>query len=908
VRHLFVPALCFILIGTAIGTADVSRTAAQQRPPSESLDRAGLDKLLESTEKLWRERKGDEAKAAFEEALEAAQKFDFERQEAQARCGIGEILFSRAQYPAAQEHGARALDIYQRLANDRGIGRAAVLLGAVAEIMGDYADAQRQSERAIAAFEAAGDRRGRALATLQLLRLPEVYRAERAVRLMERAVDDATSAGDRTLLGRALHSWGDMLFGAAQYEQALAKLTAAAAAFEAADERVDLGTVFNSIGRVYRAHGRLDEALKYQLKALELHQHADALFPLLQSLNAVGAVYQMMDDFGQAREYYQRALALAEKTSSQRIQDFLRANIAALQLQQGEFANSAATLEQVIARQLDAYGSQRYGQLSIAYLKMGRREDALAAAQRALDACGQQQADCVNALADRAAAHAALEHYSAALADLQTALDAIEDLRMKLVPTDFFKQDFHHVQEHIYSQTIALEFQQRREAAAVETAELARARAFIDLLASRNVKLSADKLQRLPLTLRGANAELPSAATAAPASIADLTASAARLDSTLILYWVAENDLYSWVISPDGLVRSHRTPLLKSKLMDLIRSTTPFAEPPQPAVNGRTLKRIATRGAVDIAIGGGMSRAWRDLYDLLIRPVRGALPSKPGSFLTIVPHGPLLNLSFAALQDSRGRYLLEDYTLHYVPAGAVLPFTAAKKRADARRGDLVLVADPPLPVLSPLEPRLPRLPGARSEVRAIARLVPRDRLTLLEGEEATEPRVRAAAARKAVVHLATHAIVRDTDPMGSYLVFARSGASAESDGLVTAREVYDLDLNAELVVLSACRSGGGRVTGDGIATFARAFIYAGTPSLVVSLWDVADEPTNRLLPAFYRSWFGGASKARSLRTAQLRLLRDLRAGNVRILTPVGSVTLPEHPVFWAGFVLVGEPD
>jgi CHAT domain-containing protein len=109
-------------------------------------------------------------------------------------------------------------------------------------------------------------------------------------------------------------------------------------------------------------------------------------------------------------------------------------------------------------------------------------------------------------------------------------------------------------------------------------------------------------------------------------------------------------------------------------------------------------------------------------------------------------------------------------------------------------------------------------------------------------------------------------------------------------------------------VLSACQSAGGRVTGDGISAFARAFIYAGTASLVASLWDVADEPTNRLLPNFYRAWLAGESKARALRGAQLRLLRDLRAGRVRIDTPAGVVSIPEHPVFWAGFALFGEPD
>ncbi len=107
---------------------------------------------------------------------------------------------------------------------------------------------------------------------------------------------------------------------------------------------------------------------------------------------------------------------------------------------------------------------------------------------------------------------------------------------------------------------------------------------------------------------------------------------------------------------------------------------------------------------------------------------------------------------------------------------------------------------------------------------------------------------------------------------------------------------------------SACRSGSGDVSGDGIATFARAFIYAGTPSVVTRLWDVADQPTNRLMPEFYRSWFGGLSKASALRAAELKLLADLRAGRVKIDTPAGPLIVPEHPVFWAGFALIGEPN
>jgi CHAT domain-containing protein len=157
-----------------------------------------------------------------------------------------------------------------------------------------------------------------------------------------------------------------------------------------------------------------------------------------------------------------------------------------------------------------------------------------------------------------------------------------------------------------------------------------------------------------------------------------------------------------------------------------------------------------------------------------------------------------------------------------------------------------------------------------------------------------------------VLHFATHAIVNDAQPFSSFLALGRS--ANPDDGTLTAQEIYGLNLQADVVVLSACRSGGGRVTGDGMATFARAFMYAGTPSLITSVWDVADESSAQLIPGFYRSWRAGASKARALRNTQLAFLRDLRAGTVTVDSVAGPVVLPEHPALWAGFMLIGEPD
>jgi CHAT domain-containing protein len=423
-------------------------------------------------------------------------------------------------------------------------------------------------------------------------------------------------------------------------------------------------------------------------------------------------------------------------------------------------------------------------------------------------------------------------------------------------------------------------------------------------LASHDIGGNRAGVSALPaLAKRGATATTIPSEIAVDAPSADaLTAVAARLDSTLLEYWVASDAIYVWTIAPGGAVHGASVKIAAARLDQLVRSTLPFA----PSADAHPDAAAArSRGNAAIPIATRTNYVWRALYDLLVGPVERDLPRAAGARLTIVAHGPLLHVPFAALRDPSGRYLIERYTIHSVPAAAVLQFTNERRQANGRAGRMLLVADPAAPPLVSGEPPLPRLPGALEETRAIARLVPSSRTTMLAAGDATEARVRRALASRAVLHFATHAIVRDADPMASFLALDRSG---DRDGRLTARKIYGMHLDADLVVLSACRSGDGMVTGDGIAGLARAFFYAGAASVLVSVWDVADAPTSRLLPAFYRRWLGGADKARALRAAQLELIGDLRAGRVRTDTPVGQVTIPEDPAFWAGFVLLGEPD
>lgn len=824
--------------------------------------------------------------------------------------GLAQVARERGQFARARELALQALAVFDPARDGGGVGLANSVLSATAELTGDKAEALSRAKLAVAAYEASDDRVGRAWALLQLERVAPMSPVERTD-LLERALTDASSAGDLQLQGRILHLKGDREFADGDYDRALASLSGAAEKYQAAGQMVELGSVYNSIGRLYRAHGETAAAIESQLKALAIHEKANAPFYFTQSLNAVAAIYHFADRTDEALAYQERAVAAAQKMDSPRILDFVNANLANILMSKGEYARAAATYEGILARGLDSYPRGRYSALSRAYLMLGRHADALAAAEKSAAGCDTEMVlDCVYSLRRRADANIALGNESRVLDDLQRAIDWIELQRTRLIPSDLFKQQYTLNMQELYAFAITVQLRQGRVREALQTAELARSRAFLDLLASRNLTGTEPARPALaaPVEPGGGGSptverllrSLPSTRAAAAADVDALVAQAARLQSTLVAYWVMPDEVLMWAVTPAGRVQSARVPVIQSRLIALIRSLAP-----EEASRGPRDQTAPARGQAAVPVTAVRSRAWRELYDLLILPLRGDLPAA-GATLTIVPHGPLTRVPFAGLQNERGRYLVEDYTLHYAPAGGVLQATSAQRRAGARTGPVLVVADSVTPRLSPLDRPLGRLPGAREEAAAIAALVGPARLSRLVGDAASEPRVRDAAAGKSVIHIATHAVARDGEPLESFLALAPDAASG-ADGRLTAREIYGLTLDADLVVLSACRSGAS-VTADGIAAFARAFIHAGAPSMIVSLWDVPDAPIGDLIAGFYRSWLGGRSKAAALRAAQLDMLRRLREGRVTLQTAIGPVTIPEHPAFWAGFVLIGEPE
>ena len=276
-----------------------------------------------------------------------------------------------------------------------------------------------------------------------------------------------------------------------------------------------------------------------------------------------------------------------------------------------------------------------------------------------------------------------------------------------------------------------------------------------------------------------------------------------------------------------------------------------------------------------------------DRYSTLIAPIEAHLSSDISptpSRLVIIPHSFLFTVPFAALQNANGRYLVEDYAISYAPSISVLHLIAQKAHSvQPDDGSVPLVIGNPLMPLPDVE----QLAGAEEEARSVHEIIGGE---LYLNEEATKEQVRSSLPQHhSVIHLATHALLGDSvdehlevvetsnkQDRGDYtvkgaVVLARSGPSCS--GILTSREVQDLDLSGcQLVTLSCCSTARGKVTQDGILGLSRAILVAGATCLVTTLWPIQDGPTAELMSKFYTYYKKSGDAPSAMRSAMVNLM------------------------------------
>ncbi|MCI0564367.1 MAG: CHAT domain-containing protein, partial [Nitrososphaera sp.] len=270
--------------------------------------------------------------------------------------------------------------------------------------------------------------------------------------------------------------------------------------------------------------------------------------------------------------------------------------------------------------------------------------------------------------------------------------------------------------------------------------------------------------------------------------------------------------------------------------------------------------------------------------------------------IIIIPDGNLNLLPFDSLIDNQGKLVLESHTISYVQSATLLHLLRTRPWSHRPQtqtllalGDALYKRNSKYSIERTAFPigrySLPRLPGTRDELLAIAQVFPGKTLLLI-GKEATEDALTSTPLNQfKILHFAVHGYANLEFPERSALILTTNSQS-EEDGLLQHREIHNLDLAADLVTLSAGDSGVGKLHGqEGISNLVKAFMIAGAGTVVARLWNVDDTLTSQLMKNFYSNLAKGEGRASAFRNAKLTLIRE-------------EGTLSDY--YWAGFILWGE--
>jgi CHAT domain-containing protein/tetratricopeptide (TPR) repeat protein len=816
----------------------------------------------------------------------------------------GNSWFLQNEYPKALQLLERSLELCRSRADGTCAARALFRITQSHKNMGQYSVALARGQETVALAEALkdDDRAARALGVLGSIqdllgRFQDALVSYR--RSMQLSAVSSPPVVQFAILTEAAITYKNL----GNFDEALTLYTKALEGQRAIDDRLYQSVTLLNMGNVHRLLGQDDRALECFQEALAIVRELNERRAISISITSLGGLLLDHGDTTRAMALFTEQLQITRAVGNRNEESIAMMNIASVHKARGELDQAAARYESALAIQRDIGAKTREVAtlLALSELALMKRDAAAAGAlsKQALALAresGGPELEWRALHADATAARARGQS-DGAIAQLRASTAIVNDLRAN-VSSDVGKIGFVDGRQAVFHDLASLLVAAGRGEEALEAAEAGRARAFADLLAQRRVQGKPADRQHLDAfrssldavragappsapapgvrggsyddrlsALRANSGELASLLTAESPTRSEIKTIAGRLKATLVEYLVTERELLTWVIAPDGAVHAVATAVAGPKIEALVGELRP----------------LLAKGTSGGAVPPRLTAIARELNALLLTPISAWLPSSADSLVVIVPHGPLAVLPFGALEDASGRPVIARHTIAFAPSISVFRYTTDKRRNRDKAGSALIVAD----AVGPPEAGMPPLPGAREEGTLVAkRLGPGD-VRLLVGAAATEAAFKQAAGDRRVVHLATHGVISADRPLASALLLAPGDGE---DGYLRADEIFNLSLSADLVVLSGCSTGVGRPSGDGVIGLGRAFIYAGTPTVVVSQWDVSDRSTAFLMDQFYASLANGRGPAAALRAAQLA---------TRARYP--------HPSLWAAFVTIGEP-
>lgn len=777
------------------------------------------------------------------------------------------------------------LNLWRSAGDRRAEADTLVLRATFAQELGNFQVMLDSAQQALALYRAIGD--PEALATNGLPTLARAYQALNANELAARTWDEANAISKLTV---RLEFAGERYKWAGLRELAIDRYEEAIAMARRNGNAPNAHRLMSHVAQIRAELGQRDQAQSYMNQILEFWRSRPG-DPDLDTLIRLALASSLLGDRPQAVAYLDRAAAAP------------RPNV----------------------------GFHR--DLAEAYAKVGEKPKALASYLQALRFAPLHNDGMLGRLQAWAAAlERDLGQLDEARAHIEAALPVFESLRNSISIADVRSDYFATIQRaYDVAVDVLMRLNEARPAeefaaAALRTSERAHARGLFELLLEAGIgEAPAATVPESPSGVVG-----PAWALAAPLGLDEIQEQVLDADTILLEYFLGDERGYLWVVSREGLAaftlpsRAEIESLAARVYDDLTaRSQRPAGESPQ-----------ARQRRIDKADAEYLIDSTR-LSEMVLGPAASLLSNKR---LIIVAHGALQYIPFAALPDPASAGppaarppLMLAHELVSVPSASVL---AALRQATARRppapGALAVLGDPvfdaadarvqgaraaatPGSNASPPRSalvrslddvplgeggRIPRLLFSREEANAIAALVPDDRLLKVvdfaaSKKAATDPKL----GQYRVVHFATHGVLNSQNPALSGLVLSLVDERGNpTDGFLQLRDIYDLKLNADLVVLSACQTALGKdVRGEGLVGLTRGFMHAGAARVAASLWKVDDKATADLMSAFYRRMLQprGLSPAASLRAAMTAIRGAARSRW-------------HNPYYWAAFQLQGE--
>lgn len=869
--------------------------------------------------------------AAFRDALTAA----------------GNALRDAVNLNAAEQHYRALLWIARAKDLEETASIACNDLGIVFGIRGDLPQATEFFHESMAVAEAAHDLKGlqSAWGNLGIIqrRLGELDLAEESVR---RSLAIAEQLSDKAQMGRGLTNLGNIYRdrgdGARAQEYFLRSLQLKQ---EAGLDAREVGTTLGNLGGLFDAQGDYAQALDYHLRGFKLM--VDASTPdvaMTTTLNNLGHLYAAIHKNDEARAYYTRSLAAAEKAGQRGLAATTLYNLAGLAQEEGRLDEAEKTHFQAldIREQLSDQIGTIESLTDVAHVldQEGRRDEALPYALRAVSLADSSLLlnQLWRAQFAEGQIRSGLGQVDGAEAAYSAAIATVERLRQNAAGGDAGRRQYFSERVGPYYGLATLKAARGDGWGALTVTELARARALVDIIASGRQPTrqltAAQQLQEHALIQAMTKAsDAVDAESHKPAPNRDRLA---RLDAQLAQARTARDVFTSALYAerPDlGFARGYAPAVTRDQLSALLTTSTAIVsfvfDSDGPWVY---LIRKTAAGVTVTTKKLGVSRAAlsekaeafarqiaardlrfaapaRELYTTLLGPIDAALAG--ATTVVLIPDGPLWEVPFQALITPRGNFMIEERAVSYTPSLSVLSALETRRASRANRAPFLLaLGDPAIDstaTSSATRNGSGRLDEAAREVEALRGLYGPARSKVLTAAAASETAFRANLSRASIVHLATHGILDDRNPMYSRLLLSAdrtAGAGAAtpdhtSDGRLEAWEILDLGFTADLAVLSACQTARGTFGwGEGVIGLSWSIFAAGASTAVVSQWEVDSASTTRLMIAFHQELLRStasratrsAPNAAALRTAALALMHD---------------SAYRHPFYWAGFISVG---